>query len=88
MDDDLGRADVVGEALGFVHGEEIEAGIGTGSPSNCARLANQYVTQARKAIQGYFGPYSTQYAQVGGIRQSDRKTGGRRAKVTMLPQAA
>ena len=29
---------------------------------DCAKLANQYVVRARKAIQGYFGPDSTQYA--------------------------
>jgi hypothetical protein len=46
------------------------------------------VVRARKAIQGYFGPDSTQYAQVGGTRASDRKSGGRRAKVATLPEAA
>ncbi|MGH8572801.1 MAG: hypothetical protein ACREX8_09515 [Gammaproteobacteria bacterium] len=55
---------------------------------DCAKLANQYAVRARKAIQGYFGPDSTQYAQVGGTRQSDRKTGSRRAKVVDLPKAA
>jgi len=55
---------------------------------DCAKLGNEYVVRARKAIQGYFGPDSTQYAQVGGTRQSDRKTGGRRAKIATLPQAA
>jgi len=44
--------------------------------------------RTRKAIQGYFGPDSTQYAQVGGTRQSDRKSGGRRAKIATLPQTA
>jgi len=55
---------------------------------DCANLGNEYVVRARKAIQGYFGPDSTQYAQVGGTRQSDRKSGGRRAKIATLPQAA
>ncbi|MGH8570171.1 MAG: hypothetical protein ACREXU_19740 [Gammaproteobacteria bacterium] len=55
---------------------------------DCAKLANQYVVRARKAIQGYFGPDSTQYGQVGGTRASDRKSGGRRSKVPALPQAA
>jgi hypothetical protein len=55
---------------------------------NCAKLGNEYVVRARKAIQGYFGPDSTQYAQVGGTRQSDRKSGGRRAKVATVPEAA
>ncbi len=55
---------------------------------DCAKLANEYVVRARKAIQGYFGPDSAQYAQVGGTRASDRKSGGRRAKVPALPQAA
>jgi hypothetical protein len=55
---------------------------------DCAKLGNEYVVRARKAIQGYFGPDSTQYAQVGGTRQSDRKSGGRRAKIATLPQAA
>ncbi|MGH8608602.1 MAG: hypothetical protein ACREX9_14685, partial [Gammaproteobacteria bacterium] len=45
---------------------------------DCAKLGNEYVVRARKAIQGYFGPDSTQYAQVGGTRASDRKSGGRR----------
>ena len=55
---------------------------------DCANLGNEYLVRARKAIQGYFGPDSTQYAQVGGTRQSDRKSGGRRAKIATLPQAA
>ena len=55
---------------------------------DCAKLGNEYVVRARKAIQGYFGPDSTQYAQVGGTRASDRKGGGRRAKIAPLPQAA
>jgi hypothetical protein len=52
---------------------------------DCAKL-NQYLVRARKAIQGF--PDSTQYAQVGGTRASDRKSGGRRGKVPTLPQAA
>jgi hypothetical protein len=87
-DDDSGRADVVGEVASFVHGEEIEAGTCAGSSSNCVKLGNEYTMRARKAIQGHFGPDSTQYAQVGGTRQSDRKTGGRRAKIATQPQAA
>ena len=55
---------------------------------DCANLGNEYLVRARKAIQGYFGFDSTQYAQVGGTRQSDRKSGGRRAKIATLPQAA
>ncbi|MGH8610165.1 MAG: hypothetical protein ACREX9_22975 [Gammaproteobacteria bacterium] len=55
---------------------------------DCAKMANQYLVRARKAIQGYFGPDSTQYAQVGGTRQSDRKSGGRRSKNATLPKAA
>ena len=43
---------------------------------DCAKLGNEYVVRARKAIQGYFGPDPTQYAQVGGTRASDRKSGG------------
>jgi hypothetical protein len=46
------------------------------------------VVRARKAIQGYFGLDSTQYAQVGGTRASDRKSGGRRTLVPTLPEAA
>jgi len=42
---------------------------------DCAKLANQYLVRARKAVQGYFGPDSAQYAQVGGTRASDRKSG-------------
>lgn len=55
---------------------------------DCAKTGNQYVVRTRKAIHGYFGPDSTQYPQIGGTRQSDRKTGGRRAKIATLPQAA
>ncbi len=55
---------------------------------DCAKLSNQYAVRARKAIQGYFGPDSTQYAQVGGTRQSDRRTGPRRAKIVELTKAA
>jgi hypothetical protein len=43
---------------------------------DCANISSQYVVRARKAIQGYFGPDSTQYAQIGGTRQSDYRTGG------------
>ena len=56
VDDDSGRADVVGEVASFVYREEIEAGTGSGSSSNCAKIGNQYVVRARKAIQAYFGP--------------------------------
>ena len=56
MDDDSGRAGVVDEVASFVHGEEIEPGIGAGSPSNCAKIGNEYGVRARKAIQDYFGP--------------------------------
>jgi hypothetical protein len=84
MDDDSGRVDVVGEVASFVRGEEIDVATG----DDGAKIGNQYVVQAGKAIQGYFRPDSTQYAQVGGTRQSDRKTGGRRAKIATLPQAA
>ena len=55
---------------------------------DCAKLGNEYAVRARKAIQGYFGPDSTQYAQVGGTRASDRKSGGPPGKVLTLPQAA
>ncbi len=55
---------------------------------DCAKLGNEYMVRARKAIQGYFGPDSTQYAQVGGTRRRDHKTVGRRAKTATLPQAA
>jgi hypothetical protein len=54
---------------------------------DCAKLANQYAARARKAIQGYFGPDSTQYAQAGGTRQSDRRTSPRRAKLVEPPKA-
>lgn len=47
-----------------------------------------YILRARKAIQGYFGPDSTQYAQAGGTRASDRKSGGRRVKAATVPEAA
>jgi hypothetical protein len=87
VDDDSGRADVVGEVARFVHGT-IAARHGAGSSSNCAKIGNEYTVRARKAIQGDFGPDSMQYAQVGGARRSDRKTGGRRAKIARLPQAA
>ena len=43
---------------------------------DCGKLANQYAVRARRAV----GPNSTQCAQVGGIRQSDRKTTPRRAR--------
>jgi hypothetical protein len=52
----------LGEVASFVHGEEIEADIRAGSSSNCAKLGKQYVVRARKAIQGYFGLDSMQYA--------------------------
>jgi hypothetical protein len=55
---------------------------------DCAKLSNQYAVRARRAIQGFFGPDSTQYAQVGGIRRSDRKTGPRRAKILEFTKVA
>jgi hypothetical protein len=55
---------------------------------DCARIANQYAVRARKAIQAYFGPDSTQYAQVGGTRASDRRNASRRAKTPTVPKAA
>ena len=55
---------------------------------DCAKLGNQYLVRLRKAIHAYFGPDSTQYAQVGGTRLSERKSAGRRPKVSALPEAA
>jgi len=88
VDDDSGRADVVGEVASFVHGEEIEAGIGSRQFFKLHQARQRATWCGRKAIQGYFGPESTQHAQVGGTRQSDRKTGGRHAKIATLPKAA
>jgi hypothetical protein len=44
VDDDSGRADVVGEVASFVHGEEVEAGIGAGSSFK--------LRQARQTVRG------------------------------------
>lgn len=38
------------------------------------------VTRGRSAIRGTFGPDSSQYEQVGGTRESDRKPAKRKAK--------
>lgn len=56
--------------------------------ADCAKLGNEYGVRARRGIQAYFGPDSTQYAQVGGTRRSDRKSGPRRAKVIEFPKVA
>jgi hypothetical protein len=40
------------------------------------------VTRGRSAIRGAYGPDSSQYEQVGGTRESDRKPAKRKAKKT------
>ena len=56
---------------------------------DCGKLANEYGVRARRAIQGYVGPNSTQYAQVGGIRQKrSQDDPPRRAKIVEFPKVA
>ncbi len=57
--------------------------------NDCAKLGNEYLVRLRRAVQAYFGSDSTQYAQVGGTRRSERKSTGRRPKAAVtLPEAA
>ena len=55
---------------------------------DCAKLGQEYLVRARKAILGYFGLDSTEYAQVGGTRASERKTPGRKPKAKDSTKAA
>ena len=50
---------------------------------DCARIGNDLVVRARKGIVGFFGPDSTQYAQAGGTRASERKAPTRGADKTV-----
>jgi hypothetical protein len=52
---------------------------------DCSRTGQQLVVRARKSIAGFFGPDSTQYAQAGGTRTSERK---RPVRKTPLDKAA
>jgi hypothetical protein len=54
----------------------------------CATSGNELAVRTRKAILGFFGPDSTQYAQCGGTRSSQRKTPTRKSRVVPLDQAA
>lgn len=56
--------------------------------NECAEMARQIVTRTRKAVGGIFGPDSTQYAQVGGTRRSERKKPIRKTKTVELAKAA
>jgi hypothetical protein len=60
----------------------------TGRRDDCARAGNQLVVRTRKGILAFFGPDSTQYAQAGGKRASERKRPVRKAKNASLPKAA
>ncbi len=53
---------------------------------DCSRIGNELVVRARKGIAGFFGTDSTQYAQAGGTRTSERKTPVRKAKSTNPPK--
>jgi hypothetical protein len=53
-----------------------------------AQACNELVVRTRKGILAFFGPDSTQYAQVGGTRASERKTPVRRSKPLPLAEAA
>ena len=56
---------------------------------DCVKAGNQLVVRARKSVQGFFGPDSTQYAQAGGTRASEHKPRARKNKnVQPLPKAA
>ena len=55
---------------------------------DCARVGNDFVVRARKGIAGFFGPDSTQYAQAGGTRTSERKTPAPRGSKTVSLKAA
>ncbi len=52
------------------------------------KLGKEYVTRVRKGIHGYFGGDSTEYAQAGGTRASERKRPGRKAKSADAKKAA
>ena len=55
---------------------------------DCARVGHEYIIRSRKAILGYFGLDSAEYAQVGGTRASERKTPGRKPKNKSESKAA
>jgi hypothetical protein len=60
----------------------------TDQRDECSSTGQQMVVRARKAIAGFFGPDSTQYAQAGGTRTSDRKPPVRKAKTVSALKAA
>jgi len=55
---------------------------------DCARTANELVVRIRKGIAGFYGPDSTQYAQAGGTRASERKTPTRKNQKVEFGKAA
>ena len=55
---------------------------------DCARVGNDFVVRARKGIAGFFGQDSTQYAQAGGTRTSERKAPSPRKSKTVALKAA
>jgi uncharacterized protein YqgV (UPF0045/DUF77 family) len=46
-----------------------------------AKALSKWVTRARSGIRSNFGPDSAEYAQAGGVRQSERKHPTRKPKV-------
>ena len=60
----------------------------TDQRDDCARAANDIVVRIRKGIAGFFGPDSTQYAQAGGTRSSERKSPTRKNQNGDLKKAA
>ena len=53
-----------------------------------ARQVSSVMTRLRSAVRGFYGPDSTEYQQVGGTRQSDRKPRTRSRPATPLAAAA
>ena len=55
---------------------------------SCARIGNDLSCAYASASSDFFGPDSTQYAQAGGTRTSDRKRPVREAKKVAALKAA
>ena len=55
--------------------------------NDCAKAGNELVVRTRKGVLAVFGPDSTQYAQAGGTRASERKAPVRKANLEIKKAA-
>ena len=60
----------------------------TDTRDDLTKLAKNHIVRARKGVLAHFGTDSTEYAQVGGTRASERKRPGRKSGSTNAKKAA